>query len=33
MGLATRASCLACAFDSSGGIVKGSYKSANVLSA
>jgi hypothetical protein len=32
-GLSTRASSLACAFDSSGGIVNGSYKSANVLSA
>jgi hypothetical protein len=31
-GLSTSASSLACAFDSSGGIVKGAYKSANVLS-
>ena len=32
MGLSTRVSSLACAFDSSGGIVKGSYKSTKVLS-
>ena len=31
-GLSTSASSLACAFDSSGGIVSGSYKSASVLS-
>ena len=31
-GLSTSASSLACAFDSSGGIVNGSYRSANALS-
>ena len=31
-GLSTSASSLACAFDNSGGIVSGSYKSASVLS-